>query len=467
MSRIFISYRRDDTAAAAGRIYDDLAQQFGHDAVFMDVDAIEAGEDFREAIRKVLSQCQVMLAVIGKSWLHAKDAAGRRRLENPADWVRLEIETALERKIRIIPVLSEGVAPPLVSELPESLQPLAYRQAAFVRHTRDFRRDMERLRGVIQRQLAAQGAETLKPVVTREPQQGEKPQRAKANSRTDSRIKTVGFEMATVNASTFAIQKTKTTGELFAEALGNGIALELMKIPSGSFMMGSPLDEPERWAYEGPQHRVEVPSFWMGRYPVTQAQWRVVAALPKVKHQLEASPSKFKGDNLPVELVSWYDAVEFCDRLSAHTGTKYRLPSEAEWEYACRAKIATSFCFGSTLTSELANYNANYTYGSGPKGEYRERTTEVGSFPANTFGLYDVHGNVWEWCQDYWHENYEGAPTDGSAWVTGGNEDGRVFRGGSWDFNPRYCRSAYRFYYTPDTRYNYIGFRVSCSAPRT
>jgi formylglycine-generating enzyme required for sulfatase activity len=145
------------------------------------------------------------------------------------------------------------------------------------------------------------------------------------------------------------------------------------------------------------------------------------------------------------------------------TGRTYRLPSEAEWEYSCRAGTTTPFHFGPTITTDLANYNGNYTYGAGPKGIYREETTEVGSFPPNVFGLYDVHGNVYEWCQDVWHDNYEGAPTDGSAWIEGGNQERRVCRGGSWFDGPRFCRSAYRLNVTPANRYYDIGFRVVCA----
>jgi formylglycine-generating enzyme required for sulfatase activity len=152
----------------------------------------------------------------------------------------------------------------------------------------------------------------------------------------------------------------------------------------------------------------------------------------------------FKGDQLPVECVSWHDAVEFCARLSNHTGRTYRLPSEAEWEYACRAGTTTAFYFGDTISTDQANYNGNYTYGSGKEGIYRECTTAVGSFKPNGFGLYDMHGNVWEWCQDVLHNTYEGSPSDGSPWMDRGDESRRIIRGGSWDNNPRNCRSACR-----------------------
>jgi formylglycine-generating enzyme required for sulfatase activity len=162
--------------------------------------------------------------------------------------------------------------------------------------------------------------------------------------------------------------------------------------------------------------------------------------------------------------VTWDDAVEFCQKLSKQTGREYRLPSEAEWEYACRAGTTTPFHFGPTITTDLVNYDGDYTYGSAPKGQYREQTTEVGSFPANNFGLYDLHGNVWEWCLDHWHNNYEGAPTNGSAWFSSDENALRLLRGGSWFNIPRTCRSANRDRYARDVQYNGVGFRVVCAS---
>jgi formylglycine-generating enzyme required for sulfatase activity len=238
----------------------------------------------------------------------------------------------------------------------------------------------------------------------------------------------------------------------------------MVAIPGGTFLMGSPEDEPESF---GPQHDVRVPPFCMGRYPVTQGQWRAVAALPQVEQELKPDPARFKGDNRPVEQVTWYDAVEFCARLSAHTSRQYCLPSEAEWEYACRAGTTTPFHFGETISSDLATYKGRNVYADGPAGEDAKATTPIDHFGlANAFGLSDMHGNVWEWCQDHWHSNYKGAPTDGSAWIEGGNSERRILRGGSWFDDPWYCRSASRNTYGSDNRYNDNGFRVVCSAPR-
>jgi formylglycine-generating enzyme required for sulfatase activity len=271
----------------------------------------------------------------------------------------------------------------------------------------------------------------------------------------------------------WVINRQQSQAEGIIEALGAGIELEMIEIPTGTFSMGAPDKELNSKNSERPQHKVTVPGFYMGRYPVTQAQWRFVAQLPQVNRELEQDPSNFKGDNRPVERVSWYDAVEFCDRLSQYTGRTYRLPSEAEWEYACRAGTKTPFHFGETITTDLANYDGESTYGDGVEGVNRGETTEVGSFGvANNFGLYDMHGNVYEWCLDDWHNDYTDAPADGSAWFSSddklSDKTGRaVLRGGSWIYNPQACRSACRHNVNRDYHGSYIGFRVVCVVGRT
>ncbi|NJP12453.1 MAG: SUMF1/EgtB/PvdO family nonheme iron enzyme [Leptolyngbyaceae cyanobacterium RU_5_1] len=274
---------------------------------------------------------------------------------------------------------------------------------------------------------------------------------------------------------------------VWQEPLTAELTLDLVDIPGGEFLMGSPPDQVGRDWYkhsypelEGvdveAQHRVTVQSFQISQFPITQAQWRCVAALPRMNRDLDPDPANFKGNDRPVEQVSWHDAIEFCDRLSQHTGKTYRLPSESEWEYACRAGTATPFHFGETLNPELANYDGNYTYGEGNTGEFRQKTTEVGSFGVvNAFGLSDMHGNVWEWCLDHWHPSYTDAPDDGSAWMTGGDVGEaslketryRLLRGGSWYNCPGNCRSANRYRYTPHDRDNVIGFRVLRVPPWT
>jgi formylglycine-generating enzyme required for sulfatase activity len=251
--------------------------------------------------------------------------------------------------------------------------------------------------------------------------------------------------------------------------LGEGESLRLIQVPAGEFLMGSPASESQRFDAEGPQHRVRLTSFLLGQTPVTQAQWGVVARWPKLELDLKPDPSRFKGARRPVERVNWLEAREFCRRLSRHSGHVFSLPSEAKWEYACRAGSTTPFAFGETLTPELANYDGNYAYANGPKGQYRQETTPVASFNANSWGLHDMHGNVREWCLDHWHPNYQGAPTDGSAWLDGeglnpenNNETSRLLRGGSWNVDPGYCRSAYRNHLQPDLASYLVGFRVVC-----
>jgi len=297
------------------------------------------------------------------------------------------------------------------------------------------------------------------------------------------------------------------TARYFIESLpnlhSNDTDLRMVAIPAGSFVMGAPEMEAESRDNERPQHEVNVSAFCMGKYPVTQAQWRSVASMPKIKQDIKEDPSNFKGNNLPVEQVSWFEAVEFCDRLSVHTGKKYRLPSEAEWEYACRAmpsppignvpkfdgtfnydgtivasaiasaivtrkgQIYPPFHFGETITPEIVSYDGSHPYGEAPKGEYRKTTTPVGQSPANAFGLYDMHGNILEWCEDDWHDNYEGAPSDGRAWVDNDNRSqnegiNKLLRGGSWVNDAWDCRSACRDHHGARFQDHISGFRVVC-----
>ncbi|MGD2183222.1 SUMF1/EgtB/PvdO family nonheme iron enzyme [Lusitaniella coriacea] len=275
------------------------------------------------------------------------------------------------------------------------------------------------------------------------------------------------FEAITVNNKGKIVNRQSHQAQSFTEDLGNEVKLEMVAILSGTFWMGSPETEEGRDDDESPQHEVKIAPFFIGKYEITQEQWKAVAALPKIERDLEPDPSKFKGVKRPVEQVSWYDAEEFCKRLSKQTGREYRLPSEAEWEYACRAGTTTPFHFGETITIDLANYDGNYIYANAPKGKYRQQTTEVGSFSPNTFGLYDMHGNVREWCADHWHDNYNGAPDNKTIWLSGNKSNTRLLRGGSWNDNPWYCRSANRGRYAPGYRYDVIGFRVACVAART
>jgi formylglycine-generating enzyme required for sulfatase activity len=270
------------------------------------------------------------------------------------------------------------------------------------------------------------------------------------------------------------LQRHPKTAKYFTQDIRNGVSIDMVQIPGGIFEMGSPETEEGHQSRESPQHPVTLPTFFMGKYPVTQAQWRsVVSSTTQVKRKIDPEPSNFEGDDLPVEQVSWLDAEEFCLRLSKLSDREYRLPTEAEWEYACRAGTTMPFHFGETIGSDIANYRAQDwelggttypgKYGPGELGKFRETTTPVGSFKiANRFGLYDMHGNVWEWCLDHWHDSYADAPEGGSAWLDLSAEENalRVLRGGSWLDTPAACRSASRIRYNAVNRLNYFGFRL-------
>ncbi len=239
-------------------------------------------------------------------------------------------------------------------------------------------------------------------------------------------------------------------------ALAEGVDMTFAWIPPGSFLMGSPQEEPERFEDET-LHTVTLPQgFYLGIHAVTQAQWQAV---------MGDNPSRFKGrkrqdKNRPVEQVSWEDCQAFCAKLSQRDGKRYGLPSEAEWEYACRAGTTTPFFFGDTLSTDQANYNGNYPYNKGAQGEYRKRPTPVGSFPPNAWGLFDMHGNVWEWCQDV-YRSYEELSTKNTLDTENTDETARVLRGGSWNNSAWFCRAATRVRSAPGDRGYVDGFRVA------
>jgi len=255
---------------------------------------------------------------------------------------------------------------------------------------------------------------------------------------------------------------------------GGASGPELVLIPTGRFQMGS--TEPERrrameagsqkaWVErETPQHWVGIEQpLAMGRYPVTVGQWRQFVRATGWQPQGEVNwqaPGFRQTDEHPVVGVTWHDAQLYVQWLSGQTGQPYRLPSEAEWEYACRAGTKTAFSFGDEISTRLANYDGNYTYNGSPKGEYRQGTSRAGELPPNPWGLFDMHGNVWEWVQDVVHDNYVGAPATGAAWEEGGDQSRRILRGGSWLYNPRYLRSALRNGFSATLSNDIVGFRV-------
>lgn len=310
-------------------------------------------------------------------------------------------------------------------------------------------------------------------------------------------LRSFSYETVTLDAQGREQSRRTLQAEYFAEDLGDGVTLEMVRIPGGEFAMGSSEQEMQealadfkRYDFtrfdlseifggpkteatldifkgEAPKHRVRVTEFFIGRFAVTREQWRQVARWPEVKLDLNEDPSNCKDWwRQPVELVTWEEAVEFCARLQKKLGKVYRLPSAAEWEYACRAGTTTPFAFGQTITPQIVNYNGNHPYGNAPQGEYRGKTIAVGSLGiANAFGLFDMHGNVYELCEDVWHDNYNGAPTDGSAWLSGGDSNQRVRRGGSWGCRGGDCRAAKQdWQYYARVSDNLVGFRVAIAA---
>jgi len=297
----------------------------------------------------------------------------------------------------------------------------------------------------------------------------------------------------TVDSSGKEINRRSVQVQYFTEdkiGLPSGAkAIEMALIPAGNFEMGTPASEKqialesaakyglsretvEKWLDAStPTRKINfAQSFYVSRYAVTQAQWFAVMGTDYdkdgFKKRFGELDNKFKADNRPMVVVNWNDAKAYCVKLSEKTGRNYRLPTDSEWEYSCRAKTTTPFYFGETITAELVNHDSNYPYAKVDKNSagYRLVTTDVGSFPPNEWGLYDMHGNVWEWCEDVWHENYNGAPTDGSAWLSGGKQTQRLLRGGSWSSSAVACRSAIRDWYIISDRYDTIGFRVAASS---
>ncbi|MDN4061192.1 SUMF1/EgtB/PvdO family nonheme iron enzyme [Massilia sp. YIM B02769] len=260
---------------------------------------------------------------------------------------------------------------------------------------------------------------------------------------------------------------------------GSAQGPELVVLRAGRFQMGSPEHErriamaagaQKNWlARETPQHWVGIARpFALGRYPVTVGEWRAFVEATDWQPDGDvnwAAPGFPQSEMHPVVGVSWLDAGRYLAWLSERTGQRYRLPSEAEWEYACRAGTRTAFSFGDSISTELANYDGNFTYNGGARGAYRRGTTAVTHFAPNPWGLHDMHGNVWEWVQDVMHDSYEGAPLDGSAWEEGGDRARRILRGGSWLYNPRYLRSALRNGFSAVMANDIVGFRVVRELP--
>jgi formylglycine-generating enzyme required for sulfatase activity len=440
MSQVFISYRRDDSADVAGRIHDRLVQKYGADDVVMDVDSIPLGVDFREFLGDAVGRCRVLLVIIGPQWL---DIVNRRR-DDPLDFVRLEIEAALQRGIPVIPVMVGGAVIPTPDQLPAPLQPLAFRNGLAVRRNPDFHRDVDRLLNSLDRLLPAQPSA---------------PSRSERPSATTAEVRRTGQPPASLNHP-----------KALPQDIVNSLGMKLVRVPRGTFWMGD----------RGSQTRVEVPQdFYMGIFPVTQGQWQdVMRSNPSYFSRGGGGADKVKDisdadlEQFPVEKVSWEDAQQFLERLNAREKERrflyrvstepeflYRLPTEAEWEYSCRGAATSQQDCGfefylaqpaNDLSSAQANFAGNQPAGNAPKGEFLERTTRVGSYKPNRLGIYDMHGNVWEWCE--------------TRFDAGGSA--RVFRGGSWINHGFFCRASSRSRLEPAYRNSDLGFRLAAVPSR-
>lgn len=564
-SGIFVSYRRDDSSGHAGRLYDKLVSHFGKDRIFMDIDAIDLGEDFVTVIENAVGSCGILIAVIGRQWLASADDSSARRLDNPNDFVRLEIATALSRDIRVIPVLVQRASMPKPRDLPDDLAKFSRRNAVEISDLR-WQHDVDRLIDVLERVLAKREEESRLAEAARHTEEerqrrkkgGEEERnlqdrmealrtelllppadeqveeeagrraneerqlqeddkrremetRARAWQRREEEkraladreaedlaarlvaqhgqqerslrrnrrrkeiviacflvaIVVVGFawisqlgknEPAFNQAATPTV--TPSTGQTTTSPpaaannpppsrliFTNKYGVEMVYVPPGEFVMGDNNGN----VNEQPAHRVKISAgFYIGKYEVTQAEWRrVMATTMGQQHQKAKTqyPLAGEGDRYPVYYVSWYEAEAFLQKLNElGDGYRYRLPTEAEWEYACRA---------GTTGDHAGDLDALAWYGQNASGQ----THPVGTKQPNAFGLYDMHGNVWEWCQDWYDRHYykisPSTDPEGPA-----NGQRRITRGGSWYPAATCLQSRCRSQDAPDYRSRILGFRV-------
>jgi formylglycine-generating enzyme required for sulfatase activity len=437
MSKLFISYRRDDTAEVCGRMDDRLAPRFGRANVFKDVDSIPLGSDFRAILRDKVDECAAMLVVIGRRWVEMADEHGRRRLENPGDFVRIEVEAALARGIPVIPVLVQGAAVPREDQLPASLAPLAYRHGIEVRGDPHFHRDLdqliERLAPLLQPAAAAPAQPTIRP----QPATPAGP--AIARDHFPPRLEQLGF----------IAHKNGSIGYILPP---------LCSVAAGEFLMGSdPKKDSGAYDDEKPQHTVRLSGYQIARHPVTVAEY---ACFVRAGHKGPSDWQQQLGTlDHPVVNVSWDDATAYAAWLKQQAGQPWRLPTEAEWEKAVRwdpaARRARIYPWGDTFDAHRAN-----TTGKG--------TPSVGSYPsgASAYGIQGASGTLWEWTSSL-KKPLPYSPSDGRERTE--PDDNRVLRGGSWDATPRNARAAYRlsgqYVYLLRDNGRYVGFRVLLAVP--
>ena len=475
MAKIFICYRREDSAYPAHQIYEKLTNHFGAGSVVFDVDTIPLGKDFREYLNNQVSECDILLAIIGDQWIKLL----KQRVDDPKDFVQIEIQAALKRDIPVVPILVGNALVPVEKDMPPELIGLSYRNAAEVRAGPDLVDHIKRLIKGLDYLLAerktgegnSKATETKikpdKPEPVKEKPPEPKPDPAATSEPTapDARrtskflkISAIAGVIVLLMVGTWFLISMQSpslkAGQVFRDNLkGGGTGPEMIILAAGNFMMGSPDTEEYRGKDEGPQNRVTISRpYALSIHEITFAEYDSFA--DTTGRQLPKDEGWGRLDR-PVINVSWEDATAYARWLSEQTGQDYRLPTEAEWEYAVRSGSTTAYSFGAdpSRVGEYAWYNDN----SGNK------THPVGQKKPNAWGLYDMHGNVWEWVEDDWHENYNGAPDDGRAWIDDPRGAGRVVRGGSWYFVAHGCRSAYRNYYWPDFRNDLVGFRLSRS----
>jgi len=448
--QIFISYRREDTGYAAKFLHERLAQEFGRDLVFIDVDAIAPGKDFEAELQDAISRCNVFLALIGSRWLEARDKSGMRRLDDPADLVRNEIATALSLGVRsIVPVLFDGTPIPERASLPQEIRELLLRQSMTVRQTH-LENDIDQL-------IAALKPEASKPGSPR-------PIAVIVGARDERQVR--------------HLIPGNGRAEWFKDL---SVGPEMVVIPAGSFLMGAPKEERGSRKNERPQITVKIPMpFAVSRkavsvlefgqfcraaqhYPVGGAIYSSGGKPLFDADKNYGNPGFKQGDDHPVVCVNWYDAKAYVQWLCEKTGQVHRLLSSSEWEYACRAGTTTPYWWGKTLSRHRARWGDDGILGL---PSFRRGTVPTDSFESNPWGLYQMHGNVDEWCEDTIEESYSGWPTDGSAWQGGTTwtleqSPLRTIRGGAWNHNANVLRSAYRSGTFATERNNEIGFRVA------
>lgn len=413
MADIFISYAREDRQRVKSLAEALMVRGW---SVWWDA-RIRAGQHFDEMIEREIGRASCVIV----AWTERSVGS---------QWVRAEAAEALEQG-KLVPVFLAPVKPPLL-----------------FRHVHGF--DLQQWQGSADDPLFQRLIEDIAELAG----PPSKPQGGPASDvHTDGTAP--GARQAGAKHSSKRVPVEPSVPSMQDPSLPEQA---MIRIEPGTFLMGCPAGE-DGYDNEKPQHQVRITRpFAIGKYAVTCNEYDAFAEA--TNRDLPEDEGWGRGRR-PVINVSWEDAVAYAQWLSRETGRRYRLPTEAEWEYAARAGTTTPYSTGECIDTDLANYDGNQGWGECPKtGVYREQTLEVGSLPANPWGLHEVHGNVWEWVQDCWHESYQGAPADGSSWE-GGDFTGRVVRGGSWPSAPGTLRSAYRGGSYADSRNGNIGFRLA------